>query len=275
MASNRYRYPGVKPFTEEDRDLFFGREDDIRRFQQLVILESLVVLFGRSGLGKSSLLDAGIIPLFREGVQGGQKIRFKEWRSDIAFEVRKIRLFNYNKDHPLSPVDRTIQVLSDISKTSELENFFSAITPSIWKAAKQFQLSHQNKKALLLFFDQFEELFSYPPEDVKRFSENLAKLLSNNLPEEAQRTLNKLMEEEHEVQDEQMELLLTPLPVKVVMAIRSDKFSLLKRMSEFLPGIISSTYELQPLSPQQAKDAITKPAGKKDDFKTLPFEFEP
>ena len=56
------RYPGVQPFKTEQADLFFGRDDDRERLLNLLLLEKLLVLFGKSGYGKSSLLNAGIIP---------------------------------------------------------------------------------------------------------------------------------------------------------------------------------------------------------------------
>ena len=57
-----YRYPGVRPFPEGDKSLFFGRDRDIADLYEMVRAERLVVLFGKSGYGKSSLLNAGVLP---------------------------------------------------------------------------------------------------------------------------------------------------------------------------------------------------------------------
>ncbi len=62
MDDNRsYRYPGVQPFKTNESDIFFGRDDDKTKLYNLLMLEKLVVLFGKSGHGKSSLINAGII----------------------------------------------------------------------------------------------------------------------------------------------------------------------------------------------------------------------
>jgi hypothetical protein len=55
-----YRYPGTKPFEAGDYALFKGRDEDILKLFDLVFIENPVVLFSRSGLGKSSLLNAGL-----------------------------------------------------------------------------------------------------------------------------------------------------------------------------------------------------------------------
>ena len=61
-----HRYPGVKPFSENERHLFYGRTTDTKKLYQLINLEKLVLLYSKSGLGKSSLLNAGVLPLFDE-----------------------------------------------------------------------------------------------------------------------------------------------------------------------------------------------------------------
>jgi len=62
----QYRYLGVKPFTTEERNLFFGRDEDIEKLFKVIELEKLVVLYGKSGYGKSSLINAGLKPVLSE-----------------------------------------------------------------------------------------------------------------------------------------------------------------------------------------------------------------
>ena len=56
------RYPGAQPFQTSQEAIFFGREEDRAQLHRYVKLESLVVLYAKSGLGKSSLINAGLIP---------------------------------------------------------------------------------------------------------------------------------------------------------------------------------------------------------------------
>ena len=58
-------WPGLAAFREQDEYFFKGREPDIKQLHGLVGRERLTVLFGVSGLGKSSLLQAGLFPRLR------------------------------------------------------------------------------------------------------------------------------------------------------------------------------------------------------------------
>ena len=72
-----YRYPGVVPFTTSQRHLFFGRERDKSRLAKLIHKNLLTVVYGKSGYGKSSLINAGVVPkMEEEGLYTPIVIRF-------------------------------------------------------------------------------------------------------------------------------------------------------------------------------------------------------
>lgn len=56
-------YVGLRPFRAEDGDRFFGRSTEARDLAALWRANRLTVLYGASGIGKTSLLMAGVIPL--------------------------------------------------------------------------------------------------------------------------------------------------------------------------------------------------------------------
>jgi hypothetical protein len=56
---------GLASFTEETRGFFYGREDEIAELARRVQRKLLTVLFGQSGLGKTSILRAGLVPRLR------------------------------------------------------------------------------------------------------------------------------------------------------------------------------------------------------------------
>src|SRR6516164_4110544 len=58
-------WPGLLAFSEIDREFFHGRRSETEDLFRLVMRERVSVLFGLSGLGKSSLLQAGLFPLLR------------------------------------------------------------------------------------------------------------------------------------------------------------------------------------------------------------------
>ena len=56
---------GLASFTEETRGYFYGREEEIAELARRVQRKRLTILFGQSGLGKTSILRAGIVPRLR------------------------------------------------------------------------------------------------------------------------------------------------------------------------------------------------------------------
>ena len=58
-------YVGLQPFNEADQDYFFGRERDSRIISSNLYAAPLTILYGASGVGKSSVLRAGVMPRLR------------------------------------------------------------------------------------------------------------------------------------------------------------------------------------------------------------------
>ncbi len=62
-AADQQPYVGPRPFGRDEKDLFFGRDREARDLCSLVVAHPIVLLYAASGAGKSSLLNAGLIPL--------------------------------------------------------------------------------------------------------------------------------------------------------------------------------------------------------------------
>src|SRR5918997_3418916 len=58
-------YKRLAPFEEHDSDLYFGRKADTDRLLAAVGTSSVLVVIGPSGVGKSSLVQAGLVPALR------------------------------------------------------------------------------------------------------------------------------------------------------------------------------------------------------------------
>src|SRR6478609_3233254 len=59
-------WPGLESFEEDAHAFFFGRDREIKLLRDHVLDSQVTVLYGRSGLGKTSLLQAGLFPALRE-----------------------------------------------------------------------------------------------------------------------------------------------------------------------------------------------------------------
>ena len=66
IVDNEHPWPGLDSFREQDAHFFKGRQSDVEKLHSLVNRERLTVLFGVSGLGKSSLLQASLFPQLRQ-----------------------------------------------------------------------------------------------------------------------------------------------------------------------------------------------------------------
>ena len=60
-------WPGLAPFPEVGADYFHGRGRECDDILRRVHRDTATLLFGQSGLGKTSLLQAGLFPLLRHG----------------------------------------------------------------------------------------------------------------------------------------------------------------------------------------------------------------
>ncbi|MFG1926608.1 tetratricopeptide repeat protein [Cryptosporangium sp. NPDC048952] len=59
-------YVGLRPYRRAERSQFFGRASEIEQIRDLWLSHRLVVVYGASGVGKTSLLNAGVLPAFTE-----------------------------------------------------------------------------------------------------------------------------------------------------------------------------------------------------------------
>lgn len=251
------RYPGVSPFKSDQKNLFFGREQDIKRLYDLILLRDQVLLYSKSGIGKTSLLNAGVIPNFED-----------------KLEVINVRFYAHKDEIKETPLDRIIGALQEkVIEKAANSNALDAIVSgnddlkSLWYYFKRYQLANTGGKQFLLVFDQFEELFSYPLEEVEQFKNQLYELLKVDVPD-------NLIQAISEIEDESVtDALFEDLNIKTVFAIRSDRLSKLNRLTDKFPNIQEIYYELRSLNRDQARRAIVDPALEKGRFSTRTFQY--
>jgi hypothetical protein len=80
MASEARPNPfvGPVPFEREDADLFFGRTGELRELVSRIVANRVVLLYAPSGAGKTSILNAGVLPILEreEGFEVLPSVRF-------------------------------------------------------------------------------------------------------------------------------------------------------------------------------------------------------
>jgi hypothetical protein len=88
-------YKGLDHYEEQDAPFFFGRRDASDLVVANLIAARLTLLYGESGVGKSSLVHAGVIPQLREAPHLAV-VSFRSWSgdpvADLAAAIRKAAL---------------------------------------------------------------------------------------------------------------------------------------------------------------------------------------
>jgi WD40 repeat protein/cytoskeletal protein RodZ len=84
-------YKGLAPFEDSDLDalMFFGRERESDIVAMNLLASRLTVLYGPTGVGKSSLLRAGVARRLRELAPEGEVVVFSSWRDEPVAAIRE------------------------------------------------------------------------------------------------------------------------------------------------------------------------------------------
>jgi len=277
--TRRYRYRGVDYFREGDRDIFRGREEATLQLYTRLMLSKTLVLHAESGSGKSSLIQAGLIPLLKE--------------EQPAYLVVTIRL-----DFSRAPIDTTQkpptlldQLIIEIKQKGGLDEtrklpFITRCKDSLWSLARSLAIKNADGASckLLLILDQFEELQTFPENEVKEFKKGLFELLNSQIPadlyEQVRANRSEILKksthtpEEREAFNRDSKSLDAPLEAKAIFVVREDKLGTMSLLSDLIPDILKNDYILELLSPANALKAIVEPAQVDGDFKSSKFKFE-
>ncbi len=137
-ASNPFKY--LESFTAGDRHFFFGRSSEINSLVGLVHNSPVALLFGASGTGKTSLLNAGLLPAL----------------ADKHFLVGHVRCL----DDPATNIRReALRILEPLAKKKELAEIGGVGNlPEFLRRIRMFLDAVEGRAAIAV--DQFEEAFT-------------------------------------------------------------------------------------------------------------------
>jgi tetratricopeptide (TPR) repeat protein len=247
-TSTRYRYPGPPEFedTPEDRGRFFGRQRETNTVAERIIASRLLVVYGNSGLGKSSLLKAGVFPKLRQ--EGLLPIRL---RLDSSLSALELVRRACEEEAERQSIDYTP------GGGDTAWEFFK--TAMFWCGERCMQP--------VLVCDQFEEIFTLADAKWRKaFAEEIGPLACGNVPPGVRERLKT----------KELGLGEQPPKVKVVFSLREESYGCLQELSSDFPGLFQERFRLKALDEEQAKLAILEPAQKGGgDFATPPFDYEP
>ena len=255
--SNENPWLGLDSYSEGQR--LYGRDREIEALTEIINNNPAIVLYGRSGIGKSSLLKAGVFPRIRQ--QGMVPVY--------------IRL-THNTE-----TSYTQQIEDAVSKAVTAHDLLPPTVPDLglWDFMHRhhFTDADGNKVTPVIVLDQFEEIFTltdanHKGEITKVFIE-LADTLNGIKPDkviQAEASLNKPAETKTtekttgfviQVAARKSSFNYTSSPsFRFVLSLRDDSLYLLERNCAKIPALKVNRFNLNALDEDNAMEVITKPA---------------
>jgi hypothetical protein len=240
---------GLASFTEETREYFYGRENEVAELARRVQRKLLTVLFGQSGLGKTSILRAGLVPRLR--TQGYCPVYVR---------------IDYGRDAP-EPADQIkAAIASSARRSGEWTQAGVAVAgESLWEFLhhRDDVLQDESGKTLipLLIFDQFEEIFTLAQSDdfgrarAARFIADLSDLVENRPPRELEQRL-----ERDDAAAEKFDFARGDY--RVLISLREDYLAPLEGLKGSMPSVTQNRLRLAPMNGSQALEAVLRPGGR-------------
>ncbi|NOY83264.1 MAG: AAA family ATPase, partial [Nitrospirae bacterium] len=258
-------YPGLSPFEEEDQAYFFGRDQETQEVIASLLTARLTFLFGSCGVGKTSLLNAGVAALLR------QKTRTPLTRN-ISFNRVIISFKDWLQENQRSRKSDGLLPLKQAIKAELITAL--AQKPDIVALSETEQLKESLRSVL---GDVLEE---QSPEDLDLNADlssvltTATKLLDGNiiiLLDQFEKYLDQ-SGSEAEIQERDKELIEAinhaDPRVRFLISIREENLQMLDDFRKKIPQFFTKTYRLKPLGATQTRDAIEKPL---DAYRQRPF----
>lgn len=224
-------YKGLQPFTEGDRKYFFGRERDTERIASNLYVVPLTMLYGTSGVGKSSVLQAGVMPRLRAEPRVAV-VYFNRWQGENFAAALKQQVWQeaaaaarVGAGGGPSAGEALALVGRALGKKRAPEPGSLTFDELLLGCARGLDLR------LLVIFDQFEEYFLYHPPTPG----------PGGFDAEFARAVNE------------------EGGVNFMLSMREEELSKLDRFRHRIPSLMSNLLRLENLDRRSARRAIVRP----------------
>lgn len=227
----KYPFKFLDAYTREDKDFYFGRDEEISQLYEMVFQTNLLLVYGGSGVGKSSLIQCGLASRFDT----------HDWQSIF---VRRGSNINESLDAAL--VDAGGEVDND-DGLDWLDQDWSAPDASASDNVEKSLLSKRINaiylkyfKPIYLIFDQFEELFIFGDHaEQTEFYQSIKNILSS----------------------EQQ--------VKVIILIREEYLGNLYEFERVIPQLLRKKIRIEPMNLEKVTDIVMGIARAKNQLITI------
>ncbi len=219
-------YKGLANYTEQDATLFFGRDREREVIIANLKARRLTLLYGESGVGKSSLLRAGVMSDLAEAARRNL--------ADLGTPEHVPVIFSAWSDEPVAGLGAAIRTAVDqfVGEPAEPPESASLAAVIDWAA-------EATDAFLLIVLDQFEEYFLYHP------SEDGPGTFATEFPGIVNRP---------------------DIQANVLVSIREDALAKLDRFKGDIPRLFDSSLRVNHLDTAAAREAIERPVDRYNAF---------
>lgn len=214
----KYPFKFLDAYTREDKDYYFGRDEEIAQLYEMIFQTNLLLVYGGSGTGKSSLVQCGLASRFDT----------HDWQSIF---VRRSGNINESLDAALIDAggdmdeDDGLDWLDQDWSAPEAASPEKTEKPLLAKRINAIYL--KSFKPIYLIFDQFEELFIFGDEAEKtEFYQSIKTILS------------------------------AEQQVKVIFLIREEYLGNLYEFERVIPQLLRKKIRIEPMNLEKVTDIV-------------------
>lgn len=250
--------PWIGLGTYNEGQKLYGRNNEISNLSEIILNNLATIVYGKSGIGKSSLLKAGIFPILREHSCTPIYIRLTH-NSEISYsqQIQNAIIENINTSDLLPP------------------NFPPLGLWDFFHRHEFFDIKG-NKTTPVIILDQFEEIYTLTSpkhkSEVQQLFIELADVLNGIKPDNVIReeTVYNQKESISSITLKSNGFSLQPISnstlkynksnsFRFIITLRDDSLYLLERNSAKIPSLKVNRYNLCALDENNALDVIFKP----------------
>ena len=233
---------GLSSYKYEDSSRFYGRDEELQTLTDIIRQNIFTTLYGVSGAGKTSLINAGLSPILEKEQYLPIYVRFSHGADSLPYEEQLI-----------SAVESALEKIG--GESEQIENLdFDCKSDRLWLYFHSHHFwSVQNHKVIpLLFIDQFEEIFTKNDDStvIWSFFHAVDSLQYNYPPEKVTEQITSLNQRITFSED---------MNFRMVLSMREDFLPRLEDYTYDIPALRRNRVGIKPLNGLQALEVIMKP----------------
>lgn len=212
----KYPFKFLDAYSSEDKGIFFGRDEEINALYEMVFQSSIILIYGASGTGKTSLINCGLAGKFQQ----------HDW---LPLMIRRGININESLEKALknaggsyTKIENEINWDDDFS--NDLSQYLKPDSP-IGNAIKS--IYQKSFRPIYLVFDQFEELFIL---GTKTEQELFVKAI--------------------------LDILQSKQPVKIIFSIREEYLGFLFDFERAIPQLMKKKLRIEAMNLEKVKQVI-------------------